>query len=200
MRDSREVVLFFDENPEFKAVEVANEIVSRYPELGDVTVLPERKGNMPLVLFNTNPSFYLHVSRHSVNIIVDSSLFKDLHKIIFDMVDLFDDIKVSFTRIGMVASNYLSSKFINKAHDKFLNMESLPGMRQFNLSWYRSIESKYGLLNCWERIITDEADPNTLLMQFDINSAMDVKVDFSMKFIKGFLNTAEDIMEERCNF
>ena len=201
MNDTKEVVLYFEEDTKFNTVDVAKELLSRYNELGNPMLLPEnsKNKNVPLILFNTNPSFQIQITSTSLSFLIDHTYFDKISSIIFDMVDTFEDVKCKFVRMGIVTTTYLAPKTVEAVKKKYLVADNLPDISNFNLSWYREIENKYGKLNCWERIINDTQDFKDLLIQFDINSKKEEKIDFNMKYIKEFIKISESIVEDRTN-
>lgn len=201
MKDTKEIVLFFDENTSFSPLEIAKELLSRYPELGEPIVLPEsRNQGSPLVIFNTNVEIQMQVSSRSLNCVINHNYFNKISSIVFDLVDAFDTYGVNFVRIGYISNIFLAPKCVKIAKEKYLRLENLEDIEDVNLGWYRKIKCKYGDLNCWERIVTDKGEFEDLLMQFDINSPRTTKVSFDIKYIKEFIKTAEDFIEERTQF
>lgn len=198
MKDNKEVVLFFDINTNFDPLGVAKELSSRYPELGNPTILPPTNDiKAPVILYKENPDFKLAVSFNNVNFVINHTYFDQISSISFDMVDTFEEFKSSFTRIGYISNVFLSPEEIEKVKDKYLNKNELSDVLDFNLSWYRELDSKMGILNCWERFITDHHDFSDLLCQYDINTPIGEKVDINMKFLKNFFKEANDYIEKR---
>ncbi|MCH5167755.1 MAG: hypothetical protein J1F35_07725 [Erysipelotrichales bacterium] len=201
MNDTKEIVLFFkDDANSFSLVDVSKELMNRYHELGEPTLLPDN-GNTksPLLLFNSNPDFQIQISRVSLNFVINHVYFDRLATIIFDIVDAFEEFKCKFFRIGYISSIFLAPQFIKKVQDKFLKIENVEGIKEFNLSWYKALENKYGTINCWERFITDSSDFKDLLIQYDFNTPIDVNVDFEIKYIKEFIKTANNYIDSRMN-
>ena len=94
MKDNKEVVLFFDINTNFDSLSVAKELSSRYPELGNPTILPPTNDpKSPLIVFKENPDFRLVVSLSNVNFIINHTYFDNIASIAFDMVDAFEEFK-----------------------------------------------------------------------------------------------------------
>ena len=201
MKDTKEIVLFFNEDTNFSLVDVSKELMNRYQELGEPTLLPDNgKTKSPLILFNTNPDFQIQISRVSVNFVVNHVYFEKLGTIVFDIVDAFEEFKCHFFRIGYISSIFLAPQYIEKVKDRFLKNENVDGIKEFNLSWYKILENKYGIVNCWERFITDTTDFKDLLIQYDFNTPIDVNVNFDMKYIKEFIKTANNYIDARMDF
>lgn len=201
MKDTKEIVLFFKEDTNFSLVDISKELISRYPALGEPMILPDNgKTKSPLILFNSNPEFQMQISRVSLNFVISHSYFSKIDSIIFDIVDAFEEFDCYFFRMGYISSIFMSPDYIEKTKERFLKCDELDDVKEFNLSWYRSFENKYGVINCWERFITDTTDFKDLLIQYDFNSPINVQIDFNMKFIKEFIKTANDYIEKRTNF
>lgn len=202
MKDTKEIVLFFKGVANFSSFEVAKELLNRYELLGEPMVLPDSStdAKVPSVIFNKEPDMQVEVSRQSVNIVISTAYFDKVSSIIFDMVDLFEGFKLSFYRIGYISSVFLSPKYIDKAKNRFFRMENLEGLENLNFSWFRVLEGKSSKINCWERIITDTVHFDDLLIQYDFNSPIEEEFEFNMKYIKDFINTTNDYMEERLDF
>ena len=201
MNDTKEIVLFFKEDAnKFSLVDISKELMNRYHELGEPTLLPDNgKTKSPLILFNSNPDFQIQISRVSLNFVINHVYFDKLATIIFDIVDTFEEVKCKFFRIGYISSIFMAPQYIKKVQDKFLKLENVEGIKEFNLSWYKVLENKYGTINCWERFITDSTDFQDLLIQYDFNTPIDVNVDFEIKYIKEFIKTANNYMDSRMN-
>lgn len=198
MKDNKEVVLFFDINTNFDSLSVAKELSSRYPELGNPTILPPTNDpKSPLIVFKENPDFRLVASLANVNFIINHTYFDNIASIAFDMVDAFEEFKSSFTRIGYISNIFLPSKSIEKVKNKYLNEEEINDVVDFNLSWYRELNTKLETLNCWERFITDHHDFDDLLCQYDINTPAGKSIDMNMKFLKNFFKESNDYIEKR---
>lgn len=201
MKDTKEIVLFFRDDINFSLVDVSKELLTRYPELGEPTLIPDNgKTKAPLILFNTNPDFQIQISRISLNFLINHNYFDKLVSIIFDMVDTFEGFNCKFFRMGYISSNFLAPQYIDKVQEKFLKTNGLDEVKEFNLSWYKILENKFGQINCWERFITDTNDFKDLLIQFDFNSPINIDVDFEIKYIKEFIKTANDYIAARMDF
>lgn len=201
MRDTKEIVLFFKGVPTFSPVDVSKELMNRYPELGEPMILPDNGvTKAPLIVFNRNPEFQMQLNRSSLNFVVSHNYFDKMASIAFDFVDVFESFDSAFCRLGYISSVFLSPSYVEKAKERYLNVKNLAGVRDFHIGWYKELENKYGTINCWERVITDHFDFEDLLMQYDFNSPSDVDIEFEMKYIKEFLKTANDFIEERLDF
>ncbi len=198
MKDTKEIVLFFKGNSQFKAIDVANEIMNRYPEIGNPIIVPERENKkIPVIVFNENPDLQMQVSLELFTIVVNHSYFDKLVTIVFDIVDTFAEFNVEFGRIGYISSVFLSPKHINTAKKKYLSSKIIDEVTDFNFSWYKKLECSFGSINCWERIITDGHSFNDLLCQFDFNTIATEVVSLEMKTIKEFFKLTNEYIEDR---
>lgn len=201
MKDTKEIVLFFKEEARYSSLDVAKEIMNRYELLGEPVIIPDNgDAKLPTIIFNKSADMQVQVSRISVNVVVNYTYFNELSSIVFDMVDLFEAFNLNFYRIGYISSVFLSPKYVSKVKERFFNIDNLEGMEDFNFSWYHAIEDKNGKINCWERIITDRVNFSDLLMQYDFNSPATEEVDFDMKYIKEFIKSTNEYIDERVNF
>jgi hypothetical protein len=202
MNDVREIVLYFKEGCPLVPVDIAKGISDRFKEIGSPVVLtPETNSNQPLVIFKENTEMMLTVGQMTVNMVVQEKYFEKLDTIIFDLVDLFNDLKIEFVNIGVIYSLFFSEKHKELCMNKFLNVENLPNdFEEFNLAFFQKIKYKKDYLNCWERLVTNSEHFNELLVQFDINCLAIEKVDIDMKFIKEFLKIIDEHIEERIDF
>ena len=138
------------------------------------------------------------VTLMTVNVVINHSYFDKMDTIIFDLVDMFDELNVSLSRMGIVYSLFYNSDKKEKLLDKMFNSDVLPDdMEDFRVSFFKKIESKIGTINCWERIITDKERMNDLLYQFDFNTNYDKNADFNMKFIKEIISIADEYIDSR---
>ena len=198
MKDTKEIVLFFKDDVTFKTVDVAKEILNRYPELGSPIIIPESDNKkLPVILFNENPDLQMQVSLHTFNIVMNHSYFDKVTSIVFDIVDAFSEFNIEFVRIGYIASVFLSPKYIARAKKKYLNSNILEEITDFNFSWYKRLECSFGNINCWERIITDDKSFKDLLCQFDFNTIATDVISLAMKNIKEFFKLTNEYIEDR---
>lgn len=200
MKNTKEIILFYEKVPDFNLTDIAKEILDRYEYLGEPTIIPRNENNTFLVVFNKNSEFQIEINDKNVLIVMKHSYFNDLNSIVFDVVDTFEMFDTKFSRIGYISSNFESPLKIEKAKEKYLNVEEFKDVLELNLSWYRKIDFRSSYINCWERVITDTVNFKDLLLQYDINTLVGEKVDIDMKFIKDFFKTADDYIEKRIDF
>lgn len=199
MKDFKEIVLYFKDGCPLVPIDIAKSVTDRFKEIGNPIVLnPQQNGIEQLVIFNENPEIRLTVSTSTVNIALQEKYFDELDTIIFDLVDLFNDLRIEFINIGIICSVFLSEKYKEIYYNKIFNKESLPdGVSDYNLQFFREIKFRKNNINCWERIITNSQQYKELLIQFDINCLTIKKIDLDMKLIREFLKTVDAYMEER---
>ncbi len=201
MKNSKEIVLFFQSNSTFTPIEVANEIKNRYDELGNPFVLPEsEKTGKVLFVFNENPSLQMQCTKEHFTIVCDHTYFNKITSIVFDIVDTFSEYSCEFKRIGYISNIFLSPDAIDKMKKKFLKEEEFERMTEFNLGWHCNLTVKGSSINCWERMITDKAHFKDLLCQYDFNSLIEEEISLDMKYIKEFFKVADEYIESRTNF
>ena len=200
MKNTKEIILFYEKVPDFNLTDIAKEILDRYEYLGEPTIIPKNENNTFLVVFNKNPELQIEINDKNVLIVMKHSYFNDLNSIVFDVVDTFEMFDTKFSRIGYISSNFESPLKIEKAKEKYLNVEEFKDVLELNLSWYRKINFRSSYINCWERVITDTVNFKDLLLQYDINTLVGEKVDIDMKFIKDFFKTSDDYIEKRIDF
>lgn len=198
MKDTKEVVLFFNNNANYEAIDIAKELKNRYPELGNPIIIPAQKDSTkPVIAFKENPDFTMHASLTSISFVVNHTYFKKLASICFDLVDIFGEININLVRIGYISSVFLSSDKIDVVKNKFLRIEEFDDVSDINLAWYREIETDFGNLNSWERIVTDHLDFPDLLCQYDFNTPVDKNINIDMKYLKKFFNFSNEYIEKR---
>ena len=200
MKNTKEIILFYEKVPDFNLTDIAKEILDRYEYLGEPTIIPRNENNTFLVVFNKNSELQIEINDKNVFIVMKHSYFNVLNSIVFDVVDTFEMFNTKFSRIGYISSNFESPLKIEKAKEKYLNVEEFKDVLELNLSWYRKIDFRSSYINCWERVITDTVNFKDLLLQYDINTLVGEKVDIDMKFIKDFFKTADDYIEKRIDF
>lgn len=200
MKNTKEIILFYEKVPDFNLTDITKEILDRYEYLGEPTIIPRNENNTFLVVFNKNSEFQIEINDKNVLIVMKHSYFNDLNSIVFDVVDTFEMFDTKFSRIGYISSNFESPLKIEKAKEKYLNVEEFKDVLELNLSWYRKINFRSSYINCWERVITDTVNFKDLLLQYDINTLVGEKVDIDMKFIKDFFKTSDDYIEKRIDF
>lgn len=200
MKNTKEIILFYEKVPDFNLTDIAKEILDRYEYLGEPTIIPRNENNTFLVVFNKNSELQIEINDKNVFIVMKHSYFNVLNSIVFDVVDTFEMFNTKFSRIGYISSNFESPLKIEKAKEKYLNVEEFKDVLELNLSWYRKIDFRSSYINCWERVITDTVNFKDLLLQYDINTLVGEKVDIDMKFIKDFFKTADDYVEKRIDF
>ena len=199
MKDFKEIVLYYKDGCPLVPVDIAKSVTDRFKEIGNPIVLsPEVNSNEPLVVFKDNQEFLLTVGTSTVNLAVQEKYYDKLDTIIFDLVDLFNDLKIEFINIGLICSVFLSEKYKEIYFNKIFNKDSLPdNISEYNLSFFREIKFRKDNINCWERLITNSPRYNELLVQFDINCLTIKKLDLNMKLIRELLKTVDSYIEER---
>lgn len=200
MKNTKEIILFYEKVPDFNLTDIAKEILDRYEYLGEPTIIPRNENNTFLVVFNKNSELQIEINDKNVFIVMKHSYFNSLNSIVFDVVDTFEMFDTKFSRIGYISSNFESPLKIEKAKEKYLKVEEFKDVLELNLSWYRKINFRSSYINCWERVITDTVNFKDLLLQYDINTLVGEKVDIDMKFIKDFFKTSDDYIEKRIDF
>ena len=202
MDDRREVVLYFKGGSKLVPLDIANSMSERFKDLGNPLLLnPDGQGVQPLVVFNENPEMMISVTQMTVNMIVDNKNFDKLDTIIFDLVDLFNDLDISFVRMGIVYSMFLNKKSKDYVMTELVKNSLVPDdVIDFNLSFFKKVDLKKEKINCWERYITGNEKFDDLLVQFDFNSEVDENKDFNMKYIKEFIKVADNYIEGRIDF
>ncbi len=111
MDDLREVVLYFKEGCSLVPIDIAKSICDRFKDIGSPLVLtPEENTNQPLVVFKENPEMMITVGRMTVNMVIHEKHFEKMDTIIFDLVDLFNELNINFSSIGLIYSIFLSEK------------------------------------------------------------------------------------------
>jgi hypothetical protein len=201
MKDTKEIVITFANNTNYNAIDVGKELLNRYPELGNITILPISKDNkLPIIIFNENPDIQIQASLSSISFVVNHTYFNKLASICFDIVDTFETFNVTSVRIGYISSIFLPNNNISIVKEKYLKTDALEDIKDFNLSWYRELDTKIGKLNFWERILTDHLDFPDLLLQYDINTKIETETYLDMKYIKNFLSIADEYIEQRIDF
>lgn len=197
MKNTKEIILFYDQEPDFNLNDVAQEILSRYEHLEEPTIIPKNENNTFLIVFNKNPELQIEINDKNVLIVMKHSYFNDLNSIVFDVVDAFEMYDTKFSRMGYISSNFESPLKIDRAKEKYLQVDEFKDVLELNLSWYKKIDFRSSYINCWERVITDSVHFKDLLLQYDINTIVGEKVEIDMKFIKEFFKTADEYIEKR---
>ena len=199
MNDLKEIVFYFAGGSKLVPVDIAKSISERFEDIGNPIVLnPPQGGNAPLVIFQDNKNMKITVTQMTVNMVIDSGEIKKIDTIIFDLVDLFEQLNIKFVKMGLVYSIFLSRELKSAIYNKILNDDYIPDdLEDVRLAWYKKLNTKVGVLNCWERIITDSSKFDEVLFQFDFNTLPTDEINFDMKFIKNILKVAEEYSEER---
>lgn len=201
MKDTKEVVLFFDKNANFEAIDIAREFKNRYKELGNPVVLPSQSDiNKPVIMFKENPDFTMHISMTSIGFVINHNYFNHIASICFDIMDIFSEININLVRIGYISSVFLPKEKQDIARKKYLKLEEFDDVIDINLAWYRELDTDFGVLNSWERILTDHLDFPDLLCQYDFNTPVNKAVNMDMKYFKKFFNYCNSYIEKRIDF
>ena len=202
MNDVREIVLYFNGGSKLVPVDIAKSLSDRFKDLGNPLVLnPDGSSVQPLVIFKENSSMMITVTQMTINMIIDGTYFDKMDTIIFDLVDLFNDMDIKFTKLGIVYSIFLSPKHKMTVRDKLLESSIIPeDILEYNVAFYRQLDLKKEKINAWERIITNNEKFEDLLVQFDFNTDNNPDRDINMKYIREFIKLADEYSEERIDF
>ena len=200
MNDSKEICLYFDKDIKYNPIDIAKEIQDRYKEIGNPVVLPTSNNkDFPVIIFQDNPEFFLRSGFNTLNFVVNHTYFKKLETIIFDLIDIFEDKDVKFVRIGYVCNQYLNKDAVDKYRKEYLNDKKTADMEEYQIYLFKELNTKYGNINSWERVISEGNKRHDLLLQYDFNSKQEDKIDFDMKYIKEFIKVSNEYIESRTN-
>ena len=199
MNDSKEICLYFEKGTTYNQLEIATEIQERFPDIGNPLIVPKTNKDVPVLMYQDNPQFFLRCDFNILNFVVDHSYFKKLETMIFDLVDVFEEHGVEFVRIGYVANIYLDKKNVDKYRKNYLKEDKTKDMEEYQIYLFKELETKYGNINSWERIFSEGNAKHDLLLQYDFNSKHEDKIDFDMKYIKEFVKVSNDYIESRTN-
>ncbi len=200
MNDSKEICLYFDKNVNYNPIDIAKEIQDRYKELGSPVILPvSNNKEVPTIIFQENPEFFLRCNFNTLNFVVNHTYFKKLETIIFDLIDIFEEYNVKFIRIGYVCNIYMTHDKVDMYKNIYLKEDKTKDMEEFQLYLFKELSTKNGNINSWERIISEGNKKHDILLQYDFNSKQEDKIDFDMKYIKEFIKVSNDYIESRAN-
>lgn len=200
MNDSKEICLYFGDKLNYNPMNIAQELTSRYKELGNPILLPVTNDKRtPVIIFQENPDFYLRCNHDTLNFVVNHNYFDKLEGIIFDIIDTFEEEDIEFVRIGYVNNLYFDKNKIEKVRNIYLKEEYTSDMEEFQIFLYKELNTKYGNINAWERVISEGNRKHELLMQYDFNSKQEEVIDFNMKYIKEFIKESNEYIESRIN-
>ena len=201
MKDEKQIVLFLEKNIEFSEVKIASEIYEKYPNLNSPITIPydKDKPNNPLIIFNRGV-MQLTLNRNDLSFIFKKEDEKTCMDIIEGVIDLLDDNRITFNRIGYVSSHIHSKKdktsFINNL---FKDKKSIGD--EFNLAWYKEELIDSVRVNVWERHLTDNLNNVDFVSIIDINTPMDkelnVSSEFTLDFIKNCDKYIKKVLDER---
>lgn len=198
MNDSKEICLYFDKDTNYNPIDIAKEIQDRYPEIGNPLLLPNSNNkDVPIIMYQENPEFFLRCNLNILNFVVDHTYFKKLETIIFDLVDIFEEQGVKFVRIGYVSNIFLDKKNVEKYRKEYLKEKRTDDMEEYQLFFFKELETKNGNINSWERVISEGNNKHDLLLQYDFNSKQEDIIEFDMKYIKEFIKVANEYIESR---
>jgi hypothetical protein len=141
------------------------------------------------------------MTQMTINMIIDSTFFDKIDTITFDLVDLFNDLGIKFSKMGIVYSIFLSNQHKLNATNKLIESSLIPDdVLEFNIAFYKQLKLKKEPINCWERLITNSEKFDDLLVQFDFNTENDPNRDINMKYIRDFIKLCDEYSEERIDF
>lgn len=198
-QDTKELILFIKKGEKYDYRAIANDIASRYPELGNISFLNEKfpTPGLPLFCFTDNEDMVLSADNNTISIAFRKPCYDKIATMVFDVADAFNEGGVELVRLGYISNMFLPVAKIEDIKKYFLVENRVEGMIDFNLGWYRQMKTKFGTINCWEKFITEKTDVDHLIAQYDFNTLVDYKFDFEMKSIKEFLSVADDYIESR---
>lgn len=202
MTDTKEVVLFFNEGSSFNPLDIAKEIINRIPDVGDPIIMPTNNSNnnLPIVMFSTNVDIKIQINRISVNILVTDKYFESLTSFTFDLIDLFEDNKCSFNRLGYITSLFMSPKEAEILEKRYINIDAIGNPTEYNLSFYHELSLGNEKINAWEKVIKDPDHIKDLLCQFDINNKKNQDLKLDMKYLKKYFKLADEYIQEKVSF
>ncbi len=196
MQNEKQIVLFLEKNTEFSEIKIASEIFEKYPVLNSPITIPYEsdKPNNPLIIFNKG-LMQVTMNRNDLSFIFKGDDAKECMDIIEGIMDLLDDNRIEFIRIGYVSS-YIHTKKEKTSFIKNLLKDQKVIGSEFNLAWYKEELIDSVKVNVWERHLTDTINNVEFLTIMDINTPMDKELNITSEFTIDFIKNCDKFIKK----
>ncbi len=201
MDNEKQIVLFLKENSIFNELQIAAKINERHSLLGSPITIPydSKNENNPLIIFNKGIMNFT-MNRNDASFIFKEQDSETCLKIIKDIMELFDDNNIEFTRFGYITTHVHTKKEKEKFVKKLFVQPDLL-KEEFNLAWYKNELIDSVRVNVWERHLTDTINKVDYVTVIDINTPREKEYNITSDFVADFLNKCdkyiEKLMDER---
>ena len=196
MQNEKQIVLFLEKNTEFSEIKIASEIYEKYPELNSPITIPydSDKPNNPLIIFNRG-HMQLTMNRNDLSFIFKMDDEKRCMEVIEGVIDLLDDNRINFIRIGYVSTHLHTKKEKDSFMSNLFKDKKTIG-DEFNLAWYKEELIDSVRVNVWERHLTDSMNKVDFLTVMDINTPMDKELNISSEFTLDFIKNCDKYIKK----
>ena len=197
MKDEKELVLFFRQGTEIDNVELAANLSKEFPFLKEPVVLPFNPNSprQPLIIFEQG-IIKLTVTITDISFTYLRENHKDNYDNIIKIIEFFEDLDVSFERMGYV-STFLHNQEEKEKFKKQIFNDNSPVDKEFQVSWYKKELIDSVSVNVWIKGITDMLNHVDLVAIYDINTPMDEVYNISSDFLKDFIKQCDKYIENR---
>lgn len=194
MKNSIQIVLFFENNTFYNPAKVASFLVDKVDNIGNPVILPinnaPQDANLPILIFNQNININITASFQNISIILfeeEISKAKSFIEIIFDC---FKENK--FVRMGVVISSMLNK--IEFSHIKLdINSDMiLNGSKDFKISWLNEPTINGLIVNRWSSYFSDKSNTDMVLEVLDFNTKIEENIDIDKKFALKFIEACKE--------
>lgn len=197
MEGEKQLVLFFRQGTEINNVELASKLNSRFDCLKDPIVLPFNENNpsQPLIIFERG-DIKLSINISDVAFSYDRKIHNDIYDTIIDIVDYFEELDISFERMGYITT-FIHDKTFKDDFKKLIFNENAPIESEFQVSWYKKELIDSVSVNVWIKGLTDMINHVEFVSIYDINTPIDEVYNISSDFLRGFLKKCDKYIEDK---
>jgi len=192
--NNREIGLFFHRKYIYDPINIAEQLKSSFPDLGEAVILPvDESNNNPVFIFDKNSNFTIYASLSNIIVKLGPSKYPNIKGILGVILNIFSDEKIEFTRLGIVNTIVLGEKEKNLFINNAFEAKQIIMAKEIELSYFQNIDYKDKILNCWKRYISNN---ELFYVVVDINTQMEDIFEINIKNIMKFIEFALEYMEQ----
>lgn len=188
MNNFKQIILELEKDSIYKPSKVANDLIEKYPELGNEIILPINMGdendrNIPIFLFQQNENFQINGNFYRIVINLSNNFMDKAIEIVENIYNILTNIKI--VGISCVFQEESDDNKIDMFKNKYFNLEEINNDEiQLSLIRYISINDENDV-RCLEGYSTID---NTFLSHFEFNTKLINDKEYTFESFEKFYN------------
>lgn len=189
MKNSVQIVLFFEKNEIFNPSKIATLINEQIEEIGSPIILPmgaPEEANIPILVFSQNNKINLTANFNNVSITLEDDMIEKSETLVTKIFDIFEENK--YVRIGTIINKVLNKETISNIKEETNCNETVLEAKDFKIAWLQEIDLANVKINMWKNYFSDKSNTENILCVYDFNTKpednIEVTKEFAIKFLE----------------